>query len=845
VAQPSAPFRAETLIEHHDFVLGLARSLVRDVETASDVAQETWLSALTEPPRAASRSSLRSWLARVTRSRAADRARDEQRRAQRERAAARRELDDSAAELRERVALAQEVVQAVLSLPDPARAVILSHYYEGLSAAEIARRHSVAAGTVRAQISRALDLLREHLDARHGGKRDAWSLALAAIAARGSKRVLGTKIAIAGAAAAAVVLPIALWAFAPRDRAASLDAGALVAMAAAPSVAPAAESTTPLTEPRPAKVSREPAIPAPRALSEPSASSIEAAALDQKSSAASPVVNGDFEFAAGEDGSIPGWTIAVGATNGALEPVATVKLDTKEKHKGRASLYFNGDNTTRAWKSARQDFPVRPGGTYHLKVWAKAEKVHAETVRGTSIHQFENCWVGLFMLDATGELVAKNVVPPGLPTSSWQKLDIDLVAPDTVRSAYVSVSLTMTGSLWVDDLELSIDGGKDLPPRQTLAKENFEKSTKVPAGWEEEVGAHNGTGSSRNTIAVDKSTGAGGSHASLHFSGNQGTIQWYMLGRSFDASAGDAFTFRAMVKAKDVRKEGIQFPNLHINLSFRDADDKPVGTTRFGQPGDGTFDWKEISVHNVAPEGAVKARAGIFLSMSGDAWFDDLEITKQPGSAPAYADWRSHETKHLLLRYSKDNPRSPEIKAYGEKLDQAFEHIVQELGVEYPDRITVYIYRDAQQGKNLTGRELDFSSPEDKVVHQRANSTLGHEMTHCVALKLGYAQSGILGEGIAVYLNGDTPEDHHKRAAQLLAEGELPAMKDLLADFRNQKNAYPAAGSFCGYLIETFGMEKFKRLYPLSNPAEQAASLLGKTFEGVDRDWREFLKTRG
>jgi hypothetical protein len=81
-------------------------------------------------------------------------------------------------------------------------------------------------------------------------------------------------------------------------------------------------------------------------------------------------------------------------------------------------------------------------------------------------------------------------------------------------------------------------------------------------------------------------------------------------------------------------------------------------------------------------------------------------------------------------------------------------------------------------------------------------------------------------------------------AAKLLAGGKLPSMKDLLGAFRDQENGYPAAGSFCGYLIETYGIEKFRELYPSTDPSAAAQSLLGKDFEAIDADWRGFLSQR-
>jgi len=51
---------------------------------------------------------------------------------------------------------------------------MLLRYYEGLSAAEVARRLGVPAGTVRWRVKRALAQLRDELDRAHGGDRQRW-----------------------------------------------------------------------------------------------------------------------------------------------------------------------------------------------------------------------------------------------------------------------------------------------------------------------------------------------------------------------------------------------------------------------------------------------------------------------------------------------------------------------------------------------------------------------------------------------------------------------------------------------------------------------------------------------
>ncbi len=177
---------SEDLLRHETFVLALARSLLGDEASAQDIAQETWLSALRRPPRAGS---LRAWLERVTHNHAVNLRRAERRRVERHERSARPEVEEQKPSAQERLELQHQVVSALLSLQEPYRGVVIAAYYEGLAPKEIARRRQVSPGTVRSQLSRALDQLRTRLDCEHGGERKSWALALGGLLERAESGV--------------------------------------------------------------------------------------------------------------------------------------------------------------------------------------------------------------------------------------------------------------------------------------------------------------------------------------------------------------------------------------------------------------------------------------------------------------------------------------------------------------------------------------------------------------------------------------------------------------------------------------------------------------------------------
>lgn len=171
------------LLAHAAWVRRLAGCLVRDDALADDLTQETFMAALRHPP--AAELPPRPWLGQVVRNLVRMRARGERRRGAREEAVAAGPADpvESPEQLVARAQAQQSLASLVVGLAEPYRATVLLRFYEGLSAADIAARQGVPAGTVRWRLKTALDQLRTELDRSHSGDRRAWQLALAPLGA--------------------------------------------------------------------------------------------------------------------------------------------------------------------------------------------------------------------------------------------------------------------------------------------------------------------------------------------------------------------------------------------------------------------------------------------------------------------------------------------------------------------------------------------------------------------------------------------------------------------------------------------------------------------------------------
>lgn len=179
---PSTP-SPEELTEHLEFVRGVARSLVGDPDVAEDLSQEAILAALRRPPRLTH--DLRSWLGGVVRNLARGHHRERARRARREHVVAtertvRDRTRDGAETALERAELRQRIAQAVLDLEEPYRGVLILRYMENLTPSEIAGQCDRPVATVKTQLQRGLERLRDRFDLE-AGSRTRWRRALLAL----------------------------------------------------------------------------------------------------------------------------------------------------------------------------------------------------------------------------------------------------------------------------------------------------------------------------------------------------------------------------------------------------------------------------------------------------------------------------------------------------------------------------------------------------------------------------------------------------------------------------------------------------------------------------------------
>ena len=209
------------------------------------------------------------------------------------------------------------------------------------------------------------------------------------------------------------------------------------------------------------------------------------------------------------------------------------------------------------------------------------------------------------------------------------------------------------------------------------------------------------------------------------------------------------------------------------------------------------------------------------------------------------------ESMHSLIYFEGSNIAS--MRTLADSVDFYLEHLSKKMDTSLPsEKIRIYVYSNEYQKKKLTGTANTLvGNPMQRTLHilptQASDPLLIHELSHVVAAPLGIPFLKIsprisLLEGLATAMQPSHLDmSVHEWAKSMLDLGKLPDIETSLNAFsfwkENPVRVYFAAGSFTKWLIDTRGIDHFKKVY------------LGKSFEKTYQtslesligEWKTFL----
>ena len=209
------------------------------------------------------------------------------------------------------------------------------------------------------------------------------------------------------------------------------------------------------------------------------------------------------------------------------------------------------------------------------------------------------------------------------------------------------------------------------------------------------------------------------------------------------------------------------------------------------------------------------------------------------------------ETTHFEIFYARE--LETEIERIAEDCEFQYAQLSTYLmpeGATLSWKVRAYIYASPEQKKRLIGAgNTSVEDPFGHAFHIHAQGfphpVLKHELAHVltvpwsplkVSLKIG------LHEGIAVAADWDEGKLTGHQWAKAMRQMEIAPPLSGIMGFGFWRHAgarsYLFSGSFVRFLVDTYGIEKFKGVFPTGNFMKH----YGKDLHGLEAEWVEFLE---
>ncbi len=209
------------------------------------------------------------------------------------------------------------------------------------------------------------------------------------------------------------------------------------------------------------------------------------------------------------------------------------------------------------------------------------------------------------------------------------------------------------------------------------------------------------------------------------------------------------------------------------------------------------------------------------------------------------------ESDHFVIIYPKEQVEQKDAERLAQVHEFYFDKLARELRVIPRRKIQSFLYASAEQKARLIGAgRTNIAKPWLWQIHMNLEDverSLKHELVHVLAADFGFPilriglNSGLI-EGLAVAVERvEYDESIHRLASMVYGIGMDPDIQSLFSVTGFMKAhpgvSYTLAGSFCRFLIDRYGLRRFKRLYRSAD----FKTYYGKELPQLVEEWQRFL----
>lgn len=263
-----------------------------------------------------------------------------------------------------------------------------------------------------------------------------------------------------------------------------------------------------------------------------------------------------------------------------------------------------------------------------------------------------------------------------------------------------------------------------------------------------------------------------------------------------------------------------------------------------------------------------------FVKEKGQWKMDGIEGYVRPSrKGNLLATMRKRTARHFDVYYMKNSTAERDIEKIVEERDTGYDEICKFLGLTSDKRITLVFFEDMQSKRSETGHQgagLARGTMIVEVYNQTMYLDPFHETTHILAKSIGRPPA-IFNEGLATYMSerlgspalrefGGGESSLYERVRELRGKGDWIPLGELLSyteigpGWSRPRIAYPEAGAFVKFLVDTYGKDKFLHAYQsLTNSKTRSVlkqnegkleNIYGFSQADLERQWIETIEAQ-
>jgi len=180
-----------------------------------------------------------------------------------------------------------------------------------------------------------------------------------------------------------------------------------------------------------------------------------------------------------------------------------------------------------------------------------------------------------------------------------------------------------------------------------------------------------------------------------------------------------------------------------------------------------------------------------------------------------YNDWSIFETENIIFHYRKDENSKIDIEQFIFSRENAFKKIQDFFDSNLQRKIDFYLWDSREEAFSVLNRHLGIAIGWYYLIHNAADQSIGHEITHIITHYINGAKSitSLICEGAAVLFDQSESRDNIEFAKRMMKKNNIKKVdiKSLWDNFfiLSSGVTYPLAAVFSEKLLNRFGKEKY------------------------------------